>query len=50
MHGMAPGAVRRIIEQAGLEVLDVTQDDRYGGHWTYDRYFAHRPGPTREPQ
>jgi SAM-dependent methyltransferase len=49
MHGMAPGAVRRIIEQAGLEVLDVTQDDRYGGHWTYDRYFAHRPGPTREP-
>lgn len=49
MHGMAPETVHRILERAGLDVLGVTQDDTYGGHWTYDRYFARRPGQRRVP-
>jgi SAM-dependent methyltransferase len=43
MTAMPGDVVRPILVAAGLELLDVTQDDTYGGHWTYDRYFARKP-------
>lgn len=45
MHGTTREELTAALALHDVEVLDVVPDDTYGGHWTYDRYYAHRPGP-----
>lgn len=40
MHGLSGDDVATALRGSGVEVVDVTEDLTYGGHWRYHRYYA----------
>jgi len=40
MHGLSGDDVAAALRTSGVEVVDVTEDLTYGGHWRYHRYYA----------
>jgi ubiquinone/menaquinone biosynthesis C-methylase UbiE len=40
MHGVEPEEVRRLLEQSGARIIDVTQNESAGGDWLSFRYCA----------
>ena len=46
---MTSADVRGAIEGTGARLVAAVDDDSYGGHWHYTRYFVAAPGEAPDP-